>query len=117
MTTRVLAALALAAASKAANVQTFEDVCVPTTDRRRPQASARPSRPSMLVRPPRVMGPVEYRPRLLLDVLAREAWSKRDSHAQASAVKSTATPYSSSTGMGQLDVHLHVPLFIFGASG
>ena len=31
MTTRVLAALALAAASKA-NVQTFEDVCVPTTE-------------------------------------------------------------------------------------
>ena len=28
-----------------------------------------------------------------------------------------ATPYSSSTGMGRLDVYLHVPLFIFGAIG
>ena len=62
MTTRVLAALALAAASKA-NVQTFEDVCVPTTEE--------------IYRDP-------------VFVLNR---------------------------YGSLDVHLHVPLFIFGASG
>ena len=68
--------------------------------------------PAMLVRPPRVMGPVEYRPRLLLDVLAREAWSKRDSHAQASAIKSTATPYSSSTGMGRL-MYIFMFLYLF----
>ena len=85
---------------------------VVVVSRRRPQASARPSRPSMLVRPPRVMGPVEYRPRLLLDVLAREAWSKRDSHAQASAIKSTATPYSSSTGMGRL-MYIFMFLYLF----
>ena len=58
------------------------------------------------------MGPVEYRPRLLLDVLAREAWSKRDSHAQASAIKSTATPYSSSTGMGRL-MYIFMFLYLF----
>ena len=45
-------------------------------------------------------------------MLAREAWSKRDSHAQASAIKSTATPYSSSTGMGRL-MYIFMFLYLF----
>ena len=100
MTTRVLAALALAAASKA-NVQTFEDVCVPTTEEEKAVLA-------------KEVTSYMHNWRYKLKIREVQGLAKPDPRQPAILA---CDPVFVLNRYGSLDVHLHVPLFIFGASG